>query len=44
MIAIADREKLLKTVKFADAIRGADKAKTDLGEAIRAEQGLEMIG
>lgn len=44
MIGIADLEKLVKTVKFDAAIRDADQAGTDLGEAVRAEQGLEMIG
>ncbi len=44
MIAIAHLAKLVKTVKFDAAIRDADQAGTDLGEAVRAEHGLEMIG
>lgn len=43
MIAIADLEKLLRTVKFAAALRDGDQAGGDRGEAVRAEQGLEMV-
>ncbi len=44
MITITDLEKLLKNVRFAAAIKDADQAGTVLGEAVRAEQGLEMVG
>jgi hypothetical protein len=43
MISIADLEHTLGLLRFPDALRQADQAGTDFGEAVRLIAGIDMI-
>jgi DNA/RNA endonuclease G (NUC1) len=43
MISIADLEHTLGLLRFPDAVRQADQAGTDFGEAVRLISGIDMI-
>ena len=43
MIAIAELEKLLGTVRFPDAVRRADQAASERGGSLRRRAGVEMV-